>query len=499
MNPNTPVIVGSSQLTQRWQEGKMPLSPLAMIAQVTREATEDSGKVSVLAHIDGVFIANIFGWGYEDACGELAQMLGIQPKRTFYSTFGGNTPQAMVNQACVALEKGELQAVLLSGGEANYGLTKALKSGMKLDWTPKKNPAKMDGINRAGASDLENNYDLYLMTNAYPLFESALRAKAGRSLEAHQQYLGKLYEPFAKVASQNPFAWANNAFSATQIALPDEDNRYVAFPYTKRMCANNNVDQAVALILTTVGNAEKWGISPEKWVFPSGGADLYDIWDFACRPDLTESPALKRASESALAQAGLSLADIDAFDLYSCFPAAVQIAQKAIGIPESDAHPMTLTGGLSFFGGPWNNYSMHAIAEAVAKIRENPSQNILINALGWYITKHSVGIYSKKAPAESWQNRDFTTFQAEIDAQALPEPVAKAEGSLKVLAYSLYCDRNGEPNKGVVLGEMVDGRRTFACIDTPPTEWTRWMQQELVGQVGQVYYEESKKRNFVKF
>jgi acetyl-CoA C-acetyltransferase len=497
---NIPILVGASQFTQRWEDGKMPLEPLELIKKVSQSAIDDCESPNIARQIDAVFVVNIFGWGYENAPAELSEKLGLKPQKQFYSTFGGNTPQYLVTKICRALANGELKMALLTGGEANYGLTKALKAGMKLDWTPKKSPQRIDGDNQPGASDLANNYELFLLTTAYPMFETALRAQAQRSIAEHQQYIGSLYEKIAQAAAQNPFAWSQEAYSATEIAEPSEENRYVAFPYTKRMCSNNNVDQAAALILTTVGEAEKWGIPREKWVFPQAGVDLYDVWDFERRPSLTESPAIRHATQLALAQSGLQLADIQAFDIYSCFPAAVQIGRKEIGLAMDDPRPYSLTGGLSFFGGPWNNYSMHAIATAIAKIRNNELSNVLVSALGWYITKHSIGIYGKNPPKNinHWLSADYEKIQAKINAQALPEPLTQANGELRIIAYSLVYGRNNMPQKGIVLGELADGRRTFAFLEATETELLAFQNEELVGKIGQVTYNEAKKRNFVK-
>lgn len=495
---NTPIIVGISQFTQRWEDGKLPLHPLALCQKVAEEAIADAEAFGLKDKIDGLFVVNIFGYGYEDAPAELNEKLGLNAQKQFYSTFGGNTPQYLVNKICRKLEAGELKMALLTGGEANYGFSKALKSGIALNWPPKKQTKKMDGENLPGASDIANNYEMFLMTNAYPIFETALRAKSGRSIAEHQQYIGSLYEKMASVASQNPYAWSNEAFSSKEIYEASEENRYVAFPYTKRMCANNNVDQACALILTTVGEAEKIGIPSEKWVFPLAGADLWDIWNFEQRPSLTESPAIRQATQLALAQAGLQLADIQAFDIYSCFPSAVQIARQEIGLIEDDSRPYTLTGGLSLFGGPWNNYSMHAIATTVEKIRKGEYQNVMITALGWYITKHSIGIYGKKPPKNTWLSVNYDEIQTQINAQALPEAITQAEGEMKILGYSLLFGRGETPNKGIVLGELQNKQRAFAYIEATEAEFAQMMQIELVGKIGQVYYNEQKKRNFIK-
>ncbi len=500
MNKNTPILVGIHQYTQRWQAGQMPQDPLSLIIQASKAAIEDSGQVALKDAIDAVYIVNIFSYAYQDAPGELSKALGIDPQIAVYTTEGGNTPQYLVNQAALALEKGEIKAALLTGCEVVYGFKKATKSGMKLDWPKRESPAKITGEVRVPVNDVESAYELYTPANVYPIFETALRAQKGHTPEAHQKYLGDLYEKFAQVAAQHPQAWSQDAPSSQEIAEPSDDNRMVCYPYTKRMNANINVDQAAALVMTTVSEAERLGIPSEKWVVPMGGAHLNEVWEVSRRPKLYESQAIREASRLALEQSGLSLEQIDAFDLYSCFPCAVQMGREAVGISETDARTLTLTGGLSFFGGAGNNYVMHAIATAVETIRQNPAQKILISALGWYATKHAIGIYGKEAPARPWrENPDFGEIQQQIDATELEPPVAQAEGVLEVEGYTIKHGRDGSPEKGIVIGRLEDGRRTVSYIEADAEALRKYEQTELVGQKGQVRYDSQKKKNFVKF
>ena len=112
------------------------------------------------------------------------------------------------------------------------------------------------------------------------------------------------------------------------------------------------------------------------------------------RQDLAHSPAAAMAARRALELAGASLADIGAFDLYSCFPIAVFNICDELGLAPDDPRRLTLTGGLPFFGGAGNNYSMHAIAEIAARVRADPGSFGLVGANGGIMSKYSVGVYS---------------------------------------------------------------------------------------------------------
>jgi acetyl-CoA C-acetyltransferase len=259
------------------------------------------------------------------------------------------------------------------------------------------------------------------------------------------------------------------------------------------------VDQAAAVIMTSVDAAEKLGIDSMRRVYPMGGAEFRNIWHVSRRPCLHDSPAITEASRLALGQSGISLNEIGVFDLYSCFPSAVEISRRAIGIPEDDGRDLSVTGGLAYFGGPGNNYSLHAIASVVERIRRDRSLKAMVTANGWFNSKHAVGVYGAEAPLHPWDDRDDEPIQQAIDAQALPEPVERAEGLLTVEAYMIRYGRDGRPQRGTVIGRLPDGRRALADIDASVQGLLKLEQIELVGRTGNVRFNPLVKRNLVAF
>src|SRR6202007_751959 len=107
---------------------------------------------------------------------------------------------------------------------------------------------------------------------------------------------------------------------------------------------------------------------PEKWIYLHGCADANDQWYVSERLDLHSSPGIRRGARQALDMAERTLADMRFFDLYSCFPSAVEIACQEIGIAEDDPRGLTVTGGLPYFGGPGNNYVTHSISEMMRRL-----------------------------------------------------------------------------------------------------------------------------------
>jgi acetyl-CoA C-acetyltransferase len=320
------------------------------------------------------------------------------------------------------------------------------------------------GDDRVGTNDYENAHHAIAPTSVYPLFETAIRHAEGRTIEEHRRAVGTIWEQFAAVAVANPHAWTPQAYTADEITLATPDNRMVVFPYTKRMCANIQVDQAAAFLLCSYEAAAAAGVPAELMVFPWSGAEATEHFHFTERWSLAEAPGIAAAVSHALGAAGVGLDDIARFDLYSCFPSAVQLAMRATGLagPATDPRPLTVTGGLGFAGGPGNAYVVRSIASMVEACRQDPDSLGLVTALGWYATKHAVGVYS------TTPNPQGPTFVPKAETQAIvdaaPSRTAAGEytGEAEIEATSVVMDRDGSPALGIVSLLTPDGRRALA-------------------------------------
>jgi acetyl-CoA C-acetyltransferase len=496
--PKIPVLVGRAQYTQA-KDDPRPLDPLGLMDGVSRKAFADAGPPGLPALCDTVFVVNVLLWTYRDAPGTLCRALGIHPKKSFYMPIGGDTPQVLVNRAARDIASGESRVVLLAGAECGCSVRRARKGEIVPDWPPQEEPERMEGSARPGTTDLEMDYELLPPACVYAVFENAIRAAKGRSIESHTRLLGRLCERLSSIAAENPFAWNPTALSASEITTPSAENRMVGYPYTILMNANIHVDQAAALVMTDEETARDLGIDPAKWVYPMGGAGLSNIWTVTRRPRLYDSPAIAEAGRLSLEQAGLSLSDISVFDLYSCYPSAIQMAQDALGLSFDDPRDISVTGGLSFFGGPGNNYSMHAICTIMDRIRKNRTEKALVSSLGWYNTKHAVGIYGAGPGAQKWHERDDGAVQRAIEAQALPEPERTAFGPFTVEAYIILHDSHGLPDRGTAIGRLADGRRALAFIDADHETIERLEGQELVGRTAQARFDAERGRNLIRF
>jgi acetyl-CoA C-acetyltransferase len=238
----------------------------------------------------------------------------------------------------------------------------------------------------------------------------------------------------------------------------------ICHPYTLRMNANMQVDQAAAVIVCSVETARAAGIADDKWVFPLAGADATDHWFVSHRNNLHSSPAIKACATAALELAGVGVDDLAHIDLYSCFTSAVQMGAEAFGLRLDGDRELTVTGGLSYAGGPGNNYVTHSIATIVDRLRRDDGAVGLVTALGWYATKHAVGLYSTTPPAAGFRT---AAPQHEIDTQPARALAADYEGDATVEAYTVVHDRDGEPQTAIVGLLTPHGARTWANTTEP--------------------------------
>jgi acetyl-CoA C-acetyltransferase len=483
LDPRLPVVVGVGQVTIHPDPDTDPADrpePVELMARALRAAAVDctgdpeGGPASAGEHLvrraDSIRVVVPLGFRSINPALLVAERLGFTaddaPRELMLSAIGGNTPQALMHDACRSISRGDLEVVLVTGAEAMYTRSLSRRDPTKpaLAWasqpaegTPE--PTKF-GTDKPGATDLEMNRGVILPIHAYPLFENALRAANGWTLEEHAARIGSIWSRFSQVAAQNPHAWIRSPRTAEEIALPSADNRMVSFPYPKLCTANMAVDQGAGYIVCSVEAARAAGV-------PLSGADANDHWFISHRPELHRSPAIRTAGAAALELAGVGIDDVSLIDLYSCFPCVVQMAAAELGLAVDDpARPLTLTGGLTFGGGPGNNYASHGIAQVVGALRSaEPGAVGMATGLGWYATKHSIGLYSSRPPDH--QGREpFAWRDAQPDVDALPQCRVDAtySGRVRVETYTVAFNREGQAERGILACRTPDDARAWGNI-----------------------------------
>jgi acetyl-CoA C-acetyltransferase len=497
---HTPILVGVGQYIDRIEDPEYrALSVAELGAEAARRALNDALNVTQLAsQIDVVVGVRQFETSTPDAVAvfgrsnnfprSVMQRLGHQPARAVLEVAGGQSPQKLVNEFAEVIAAGQAQLVLLVGAEAISTQRHLISQGQKPDWFETIAGSLEDrgyGIDGIITPDLIR-HQLLSASLGYALFDNARRARLGQARDAYRQNIGTLFAPFTRVAAQNPYATAPKAYSAAELSAVTERNRLIAEPYTRLVVSRDQVNQAAALLLTSVEHARALGIPEDTWVYLHGYAHATEHTILE-RADLSRSPAAIRASETALAAAGKTMAEMTFIDLYSCFANPVFNIADAFGLSADDPRGLTVTGGLPFFGGAGNNYSMHAIASMAERLRAQPGSIGFVGANGGFMSKYAVGIYST-SPTD-FTPVDNRVLQAEIDAQPSPTIVSQPIGLARIETYTVEYDRAGRPERGIIIGRLGDESRFIA--NTPDGDGKTLQrladeQAEPVGMLGHV-------------
>jgi acetyl-CoA C-acetyltransferase len=487
VDPRTPVLIGYGQVNHRDEidPGTRSVEPLDLMVAAA-EQTGDSRVRHALKAVDSIRVVNILSAQYRDPGLLLGNRIGASKFTTLYSPVGGNVPQSLVNQACLDIQQGRAGVVLLAGAET-WRTRRGLRAkDSKLVWTAQDKSvpmAEVAGDDVPMAGDAEIRIKLDRPAFVYPLFEQALRIAGGEPVEDHRRRIGQLWERFNAVAVGNPHAWIQKPVTADEITRSGPQNRMISWPYTKLMNSNNMVDQGAALILASVEQATQLQIPAERWVYPQAGTDAHDTPAIAERAELHRSPAIRIAGARALQLAGLAVDDVDYVDLYSCFPSAVQVAAAELGLSVDDpGRPLTVTGGLTFAGGPWSNYVMHSIATMAELLVANPGRRGLITANGGYLTKHSFGVYATQPPAQSGRASSFRweDVQSAVDREPTRQGLVEWDGVGTVEAWTTPFSRDGQPEKAFVAVRTPEDSRALAVIADPAAAETT-IREDIAG------------------
>jgi acetyl-CoA C-acetyltransferase len=461
LDPRTPVVVGVGQLSHRVDRGEDPLEPVDLLVAAARKAEADTGGTGVLAAVDAVKVVSILSWRYGDPGRLVAARTGATSARTTYTTGGGQTPQSLVHRTAEEILSGRAECVLIGGAEAWRTRQAARRAGDALPWTDQ-GDAQPDELT-GGDLDMNHPDELALgigmPIQVYPLFDVALRADDGETVKEHRARLGRLYARFSEIAAANPHAWNRRAFTPEEVSEVAPDNRMVGFPYTKRMNSYEMLDQAAALLVCSAEKAEALGIDHDRWVFPHSGAEAKDPY-VSLRRTLHESPSMEAAGRTALALAGTDAGGVAHVDLYSCFPSAVRMAARALGFGED--RDLTVTGGMSFAGGPWNDYVTHSIAAMVEVLRAHPGELGLVSANGGLASKEAFGVYGTEPPADGFR---LGKPQAQVDQRQGRELSTDHDGPVSLETYTVMHDRDGEPVLAIAATLTDDGRRAWATSE----------------------------------
>jgi len=464
-----PVVVGVGQVAN--QDPDRIVHPVELIVEAARLALADSGA-DLRDRIGAVYSAPLSVFSEARGAELVAEQIGIGPGQRHQSNYSGAGPQHHLAHASREIAAGRLDAALIVGGIADASVRTARRRGVE----PPSPPTSIwsqgsDGVDSElqrviggwqRPYSAEGAAGAQMPSSYFAILASALAAAAGHDADEHRRWYGELLAPFTEVAATRPgLAWFPAARTPAEISTPADDNRFVAEPFTKLMCSFPTIDLAAAVLVTSVEVADRLGVRSESRVHPWAAASAKEHGAPAERPAMHRSQAYALAASTACDAAGIAPADLAAFDLYSCFPAAVELGMAAFGVAPGDPRPLTLTGGLPYFGGPGASYALHAIACAVERCRA-ADELVAVGALGGFVDDFGVGVYSRREP-----DRPFTYTDGLRPPPSHVVIAHTGDEIAEVIAATVLHDRDGGPTAAPVIVRLADGSRLGAQAADP--------------------------------
>ncbi|MHC4934254.1 MAG: acetyl-CoA acetyltransferase, partial [Planctomycetota bacterium] len=429
----TPVLVGVGVAAQRCDDPSEALEPSALMVRALEAAADDAGSRALLREASSIRVPRGF-WAYADPGRLVADAVGAGAARSVLAELGV-LQQTLLNDACRAIASGDEEVALITGGEAKYRSLRAQRCGVTVPETTQEDATPDQVLEPAEPfwSEVEASRGLMMPVQFFTVIESALRYADRLDLDTHRDRVAALWARFSEVAADNPHAWRRERVAAADIRDPSEENPMLAFPYTKQHNSDWNVDQAAGLILCSAAKAREWGVPEARWIHPHSGTESNHVLPLSARPELHRSHGAAIAGGRALELAGRCIDDVSHIELYSCFPAAVQVFARELGL--SLERRLTVTGGMRFAGGPLNNYVLQATVRMAQVLRADPGSAGLVTSLSGFINKVGFAVWAS-APAP--QGFRYADVSETVAAQVKPrEIVGEPAGPAVVAGYTV--------------------------------------------------------------
>jgi len=458
-----PTIVGAGQFVQRVEDPRQAVPPIAVMEHALRRAAEDTGAKGLLEALDAIYVPHGL-WRYGDPGKLLAERVGAGTVQTAVGAISGHIVQILVNRACQEIASGRRDIIAVVGGESENSKRRLKRAGHPPGWNDEiaGEPSLRFGEMKRGVHPHEIDAGMSTATACFSLCDTALRHSLGETPKVHRDRISELYSRMSQVATANPNAWIQRAYEPEEIRDPSAENRMVSYPYTKLMTSNISVDQGAALIICSESAAKRFEIGQDKRVYLRASTEMNHTTYLSDRQSLHHHPGQEIAAHRLLELGETNAEDVAHIDLYSCFPFAVQTGAAALGVGV-DPVP-SLTGGMTFFGGPFANYVIHSKAHMVDRLRASPGSTAVIGSVGGYFGHFSYGLYSTDpGVADAPIIEDVSHEYAKMPVRP---HIADFDGSAEIESYTVEVATTG-PIKASFTAITNAGERVWGRSEDP--------------------------------
>jgi len=476
LDPRTPVLVGCATASQRLDDPGQAREAVGLMVAACEGAASDAASPDLL-RAAGTIAVPKGSWEYHDAARLVASAVGATGAHTIRAELGV-LQTTLIERAASSIARGELDVALVVGGEARWRSVRAGITGVEASVTDDGGAVPDEVIAPAGMiiSNEEIAARLVSAVSHYAMIENARRRADGQTVEEHAASVAELWSRFSLVARDNPDAWNRLPMTADDIRRAGPRNKPLAWPYNKWHNSQWNVDQAACLILCSVQAARAHSVPVDRWVFPLAIAESNHMVPVTERRLIHRSPGFAIAAETAFGLAGVGIDDVAHTDVYSCFPIAVRTQALELGCAPD--RPLTVTGGMTFAGGPFNNYVLQSTTRMAQILRSDASAVGLVTAISGMITKQAVSLWSTAPPAQPYRSADVSARVA-ADTPVVGCGPAVA-GPATVATYTVLYGPDGA-SRVVVLADQPDGARSIVA-STDASLAARMTSEEWCGR-----------------
>jgi len=476
LDPRTPVIAGVGVATQAVDAPGAGVDAAALMTTAAARAGADSGSTGILAAVQQVAVPS-GTWAYPDPGRLVADGIGAAAARTVLVQVG-IPQQTLFDDAYQAIRSGDLDVALVVGGEAARRAAIARRAGVAVDDTVQ-DDVTPDEVQRPSTeiiTRVEIEGGIASAMAPFALIDSALRHAEGKTIDDQRDEIAHLYTGLSAVAATFPHAAFPEPRSEAFLREPSPENRPFSFPYNKWHCAQMNVDQAAAILICSADAARRLGVDASRVVYPVVALESSLFVPVSRRREIHRWPAMEVLGAAAEAHLGFPLTDIESVEIYSCFPAAIRVQQRALGLPH-DGIP-TITGGEAFAGGPWNNFVLQTTAAMVDRIRDRREPYGLVTALSGLMNKPGLAVYATAPTATPALIGDLV--DAATRATATLDVVTGYQGPAVVAACTAAYD-GLDPVRCTVIADTPAGDRCVATASDPAIARAS-TTEELIGR-----------------
>jgi acetyl-CoA C-acetyltransferase len=470
----TPVVIGVSSITQKGNYEDLD-EALILMDIATKNAIKDCGNDDIKKYINEISIPKGY-WKYRDPGKWVAKNNNIKNIKTSITKIGV-LQQNLINKAAIKIQDGSINASLIIGGESRYKRVIASKLGKKYIETELNiNPDQYIKAESELRLNVEEEALGEMAVGYYSILESAYRASKKNSIKDHNKNIAKLYEEFSKIAVNNKNTWVSVPLLNKDILETSDTNPKQSFPYNKLHCTSWNVNQSSALIICSEDIADKLNIAHSKRVYPIASSESNNMIPTLLRKKLIEPLGMKLAAKFILDFCKTHNIQPNTYDLYSCFPIAVQMFADSLEL--KNQQDLTVTGGMAYAGGPLNHYVLTSTVKMIEEIRNDISKVGIVTGVSGMMTKQSFALWSKEPP-KKFYFKDVSSEALKLDKplKILNQPNGKAI----IIGYTVMDDPIG-PKAVLYVEDLNNDRKILISRDKKyinDMEKNEWVGKEI--------------------